>query len=392
MDVRITAEDYQLRRDRLREVASERGFDALLVVGRSPDRAGDINYLCGHTPFLSGHTSRYGLRGRGYAGFLLPTDGSEPTLIVTTPFYIPPVAVEDMEISPNFPEAVGKVIRRRGLERLTIGLVGMDVVTAMLWFDLQRELGSVRFVEADDCVQSLRAVKSDKEIALLRAGSAAADEVAELVRERIAPGVRESDIGRFIVEQLTERGVTGAFATCQSGVERSGEPYAAPPFSDRAFELGDLVHMEFNGYYGGYKIDICRSTVVGGASAGQQQVEVLETTLKMLEVSIAATRPGITAESLEAITAEVAREAGYLENYTYAYGGVGTYLGHGIGVGSDEPPILAKGDKTMLKAGMLLTIEPGLYRTPVGGCRIEDEVLVVDGGAEVLTKVARRWW
>lgn len=389
MELMITVEDYKERQARLRAAASERGFDALLVVGRSADRAGDLVYLSGHKPFMAGHTTRYTLRGRGFGGLLIPVDSDEATLIPTTPFYVEPVGVTDVEPSPDFPAGIGRVLKRRGLEGATIGLVGMDVLTVMLWTDLQRTCPHARFVEADDMVQSMRAVKSAKELALLRKGAQAADEVADLVRAQIQPGVAESDIARLIISELSKRGVEGAAATCQSG-PRSEEPFMLPAWSDRKMESGDLVHMEINGTYGGYKIDICRSTVVGGV--GDQQIKILETTLKMLEATVGATRPGILAESLEPIGHEIAREAGFGENYTFACGGVGTYLGHGIGLGIDEPPILAKGDKTILRPGMVLTIEPGLYRTGFGGCRIEDEVLVTETGFELLNNCARKWW
>ena len=113
---------------------------------------------------------------------------------------------------------------------------------------------------------------------------------------------------------------------------------------------------------------------------------------KMLEDSIAQTKPGIKAEDLEAVTGNIALEHGLGKNHTAAYGGPGTYLGHAIGLGVDEPPCLAKGDKTILKDGMVLTIEPGIYRTPFGGCRIEDEVLITRDGSETLNKDARKWW
>jgi Xaa-Pro aminopeptidase len=121
-------------------------------------------------------------------------------------------------------------------------------------------------------------------------------------------------------------------------------------------------------------------------------VHLLETVLTMLEKSVAAIGPGVLAEDLEAIANDVAEKAGYVGKFAFGYGGPGTYLGHGIGLGVDEPPIIAKGEKTYLRPGMMLTIEPGLYRTPAGGARIEDEVLVTENGCEVITKLERRWW
>ncbi len=391
MDLKALAHEMHERRNRVKRIASTRGFDATLVVGRAPDRANDVRWLCGNKPYLSGHVSRYGYRGRGYGALLLPTDaGAEPTLVCTTPFYIPPIDVGDIICDTHFSRGVATALRKHGLSEGNIGIVGVDVITLLLYQDLLRLAPGVRLVEADDIVANMRAVKNEYELSFLRKGARIADEVAELVREAIRPGVSERELGSLIVGELAKRGVAGAFATCQSGPVRSNEPYWDPAVSDRVMEAGDLVHMEINGSYGGYMIDICRSTVVGGV--GDKQREILELTLRMLEESVAAIKPGMAAEDLEAVAGEIALKAGYAKNFTVAYGGAGTYLGHGIGLGSDEPPLLAKGDKTPLEPGMVLTLEPGIYRTDVGGARIEDEVLVTEDGAEVLNKSSRRWW
>ena len=216
-------------------------------------------------------------------------------------------------------------------------------------------------------------------------------ETARELKEILRPVISEREVGRFIRASLTANGATGAFATCQSGA-RSREPYPndGMPCSDKLIEDGDMVHMEINGFYNGYQIDVCRSTVVGAMS--REQERILNICLEMLEKSVAATRPGIRAEELEAITGEIAVSHGLAANHTAAYGGPGTYLGHAIGLGVDEPPCLARGDKTLLVPGMVLTIEPGIYRTEWGGCRIEDEVLVTQNGHEVLNVFGRRFW
>lgn len=387
----IDSNTYQERRARVRAIASERGFDATLVIGRAADRAGDLEYLCDHVPFLSGHVSRFTVRGRGYGALLIPTDPEQPVrLLVTTPFYRPPVEVDHVEVDPNFPSGLARLLEQSGLSRADIGLGGFDVLTVTLFQDLTRLVPGALFRNADDVVSGLRAVKSIQEIEIIERGARIADEVADIVRDAIRPGVKEIELANLITGELAQRGVAAPFATCQSGVRRSGEPFMAPPASDRVLEENDLVHMEINGKLDGYKIDVCRSTVVGRGS--EDRIHLLETALLMLEETIAATKPGVTGEELERLAARIARDAGYADNFAFSHGGPGTYLGHGIGLGIDEPPILCEGDKTQLRAGMVLTIEPGLYRTPAGGARIEDEVLVTEDGARVLNRSERRWW
>ncbi|CAH1648735.1 MULTISPECIES: Xaa-Pro peptidase family protein [unclassified Chelatococcus] len=379
------------RVQRARELASMRGFEGVIVAGRAPDRNGDLAYLCGHIPMLAGHPSRFAIRGRGLGLLYIPTDPKANLAIaVTTPFYVPAHGVGETVVNPNIVAGITAILERAGAQRATVGIIGMDVISAMTFAEMTHYNPGVRFIEADDIVMNMRAIKSDKELEALRQGSAFADEVGALLRKEIKPGVTERELANFVISEMTKRGATNAFATCQSGVERSGEPFLFPAFSDRVLEDGDLVHMEINGRWQGYMIDICRATMVGRPT--KDGVHLLETVLKMLEVSIDAIGPGVLAEDLEKIADDVAVNAGFQGKFAFGYGGAGTYLGHGIGLGVDEPPAICKGEKTFLQPGMVLTIEPGLYRTPAGGARIEDEVLVTTTGVEVITKLERRWW
>ena len=284
-------EQYEGRVRRVREQAGMRGLEGLIIVGRAPDRNGDLLYLCGHIPMLAGHPSRFAVRGRGLGLLFLPTDPKlRSEVVVTTPFHTPAHGVGGIVVNPNIVRGITDVLEASGLSGATVGVVGMDVISAMTFDELTRYNPTVRFVEADDIVMNLRAVKTEVELAALRKGSMLADEVGDVVRKQIVPGVTERQIADMIIAELTTRGVTNAFATCQSGVERSGEPYLIPPASSRAMESGDLVHMEINGRYDGYMIDICRATIVGAHN--DAAAHLLETVNRMLEVSIAAIGPG----------------------------------------------------------------------------------------------------
>jgi Xaa-Pro aminopeptidase len=337
---------------------------------------------------MAGHITRGRLRGRGYGALWMPLEGA-PILMVTTPFY-EGGWTEQIRIGTDFPALIGQTLREAGAERATVGLVGEDVASALLFREIKQQLLAARWVICDDLVMGIRAQKSAYEIACLRRGSQMADRVGERLRGYLQPGLREVDVTAFITRELLLEGAEKAKATCQSGVERSGEPLAYPVASDRVLQSGDMVHMEINGQADGYLIDICRSTVIGPPIPEQRKL--LSLCLEMLEACVEATKPGIPAAHLSEIAGRIAARDGMEGYFTLDFGGPGTYLGHGIGVAIDEPPVLGLGDQTPLLPGMLLTIEPGLYRTPVGGCRIEDEVLVTETGAEVLTQLARVWW
>jgi Xaa-Pro aminopeptidase len=388
MDEALLAE-IRLRQNRCRQIAADRGLDALLIVGAAPARVGDLVYLANFVPGMPGHVSRFHFRGRGYGLLLLSLD-TPPILCSATGFLGGESAVDDIRVNADLAEAVTEAVNSAGLARGTLGLVGTDVISWAFHQDVTRQLPHVRLIPSDDVVMNLRTVKSDYELALLRHGATISDTVAEQLREYLRPGITELDVTTFIQRALQEHGVSRAFATCQSGVERSGEPFIVPVATERRLQNGDMVHMEINGRWQGYMIDICRSTVIGGPSAEQEQL--LETILRMLEVTVDAARAGVVAEELERLAADGAQGAGFAEHFTLAYGGPGTYLGHSIGLGTDEPPLLMRGDKTPLKSGMVITFEPGLYRTALGGARIEDEILILEDEAVSLNNASRRWW
>lgn len=387
MDIQLKKE-FERRIFNTRAEAAKRGYEGLIIVGLAPRRVGDLMYLCGHQPMLPGHPRRFGFRGRGCSAIVLPIVGT-PVLLTTTPFYEKDLYIEDVRYDDDLPMNITNVITEMGLQDSDIGIVGMDVLSAAVYQDICRLLPHAGLFAADDIVMNLRAAKSPYEIAILRQGAEISDEVGLLLREYLRPGLTERQVYQFITGELSKRGVTGAFATCQSGV-RSETAYDLVPASDKVIESGDMVHMEINGKLDGYMIDVCRSTVVGQASPAQ--IHTLETTLEMLEKSIAAMRPGVISEDLEQISGQIALANGYDKNHTRTFNGPATYLGHAIGLGVDEPPVLAKRDKTILVPGMVITVEPGLYMTGHGGCRIEDEVLVTEDGTEVLNKMPRKWW
>lgn len=380
--------EYETRIEAVRSEAVRRGLSALLIFGLAPRRVGDLMYLTGHQPMLPGHPRRFEFRGRGYSVILLPIEG-EPCLLTTTPFYERDLYIKDVTYVDNLPAAVGERIEKMGLSHGDIGITGMDILGAALYIDLQRELSHARFYHADDIVMNLRAAKSPYELKILRQGAEIADEVADSLRDWLHPGLTEWEVYQFITTQLTRRGVTGAFATCQSGI-RSETPYELEFATQKVLEDGDMVHMEINGKLQGYMIDICRSTVVGRSTAEQRRI--LDLALRMFEDGAAAMKPGVSAEHIETITGNLALENGFDHNHTRRFGGTATLAGHAIGLGVDEPPVLATGDKTRLVPGMVITLEPGVYNTGHGGCRIEDELLITPTGVEDLNRSERKWW
>ncbi|RIK37342.1 MAG: hypothetical protein DCC58_18095 [Chloroflexi bacterium] len=386
----VPLEQYQARRQRCRVEASARGFAGLIVFSRDPDRAGNGLYLANHRPIAGSHPSMYEQRGRGYCAVVVPVDREE-TLLVTSPYYEPDVTVERVAVDTNLPRGLARVLEEYGLARgERWGLVGEEFLSVLLYRDILTALPGCSFYFADDVLWSLRAVKDAYEQAILREGAAIADAGARAAREAFRAGRTEQQVVDDIDAVLRSLGATNISLTCQSGVYRSGEPLIRPYATDRVLEPGDMAQMEIRGSYRGYGFDICRSALIGPPDATQRHM--FETVERMLDTIIATAAPGVLAEDLQHAIDAIAHAEGFDGYQSMRFGGPSTYCGHGLGIASDEPPVLFSGDKTILRPGMFLTPEPGLYRHPKGGLRLEDNILITESGCENLNSSERWWW
>lgn len=388
-ELAIPLETYRERRQRCRVEASARGFAGLIVFSRDPDRAGNGLYLANHRPIAGSHPSMYEQRGRGYCAVVIPVDREE-TLLVTSPYYERDVTVERIAVDTNLPRGLAHLLAEYGLDTgERWGLVGEEFLSVLLYRDIQTALPGCAFYFADDVLWSMRAIKDDLEQAILRDAAKIADAGAESAVRAFRAGHTENQVVAEIDATLRSLGGENTSLTCQSGVYRSGEPLIRPFATDRMLNVGDMAQMEIRGTYRGYGFDICRSAVIG--TPNDTQRHMFETVERMLDAIIATAAPGIRAEQLQDAIDEIAHAEGFDGHQSMRFGGPSTYCGHGLGVASDEPPVLFTGDRTILRPGMFLTPEPGLYRHAQGGLRLEDNILITETGCDNLNS-SRRWW
>lgn len=386
----VPVERYAERRQRCRVEASARGFDGLIVFSRDPGRIGNGLYLANHQPIAGSHPAMYDQRGRGFCAVVIPVD-QEETLLVTSPYYEPDVTIERVVVDTNLPRGLAQVVAGYGLaEGRRLGLVGEEFLSVLLHRDILAALPGCAFFFADDVLWSLRAIKDADEQAILREAAAIADAGAEAARRAFRAGRTENEVVAQIDAALRSLGAEQTSLTCQSGVYRSGEPLIRPFATARILEPGDMAQLEIRGTYRGYHFDICRSAVIGPPSDVQRHL--FETVEHMLDEIIRIARPGVRAEQLQDVCDAIAHREGLDGYQSMHFGGPSTYCGHGLGISNDEPPVLFTGDKTILRPGMYLTPEPGIYRHPVGGLRLEDDILITEDGCENLNRSQRWWW
>ncbi|GAA5052800.1 M24 family metallopeptidase [Nocardia callitridis] len=229
-------------------------------------------------------------------------------------------------------------------------------------------------VSATPVLRELRMIKDEAEIAALRRAGSAIDRVQARVPDFLRVGRTEAEVGADIEAAIVEEGHSEvAFVIVGSG------PHGADPHhrvSDRVLEVGDVVVIDIGGPVDpGYYSDTTRTYVLGEPSARiAAQYAELE---RAQAASVAAVRPGVTAESVDAAARNPLTEAGFGSAFIHR-------TGHGIGLSAHEEPYITAGNELILRPGMAFSIEPGIYFRGEWGARIEDIVVVTEDGCEPL--------
>jgi Xaa-Pro aminopeptidase len=255
-----------------------------------------------------------------------------------------------------------------------------DSMPAAHVFGIRDALPEAAAFLAGPVTRELRMRKDTAEVAELRAAGAAIDRVHARMGEFLTPGRTEAQVGADIAAAIVEEGHTGAaFVIVGSG------PNGASPHHDlssRVVESGELVVIDIGGPLGsGYHSDSTRTYAVGGepAAAVREAYAVLQAAQ---ESAVAAVRPGVAAEQVDAAAREPITDAGMGERFVHR-------TGHGIGLEVHEEPYIVRGNGIALEPGMAFSVEPGVYVDGEWGARIEDIVVVTADGCERLNNRPR---
>jgi Xaa-Pro aminopeptidase len=256
-----------------------------------------------------------------------------------------------------------------------------DVLYSVFLLRLQAELPRAAFTTAGPVLAALRQIKDEREIELLAASSAVADQVFTAICQRPFVGRTEMEVGREIASMLEAGGLNvPGFPIVASG------PNSASPHhhtGTRRIERGDMIVLDFGGTLQGYYSDITRTVFVGELpDEDSERLRVYNLVAKAQEAAVRTGRPGMTCEQLDSVARDILTEGGYGKFFTHR-------LGHGIGLDGHELPYLVQGNTTLLRAGMAATIEPGLYLPGDFGVRIEDTVVFTNDGIKRLNNVTR---
>lgn len=230
-----------------------------------------------------------------------------------------------------------------------------------------------------DLVEVLRERKDGSELAHIRDAIAAAERALELTLSRVRAGMTELEVAGILESALRQSGSDGfPFPSIVASGPNAALPHARP--TARQLARGDFLLLDFGARVGGYCSDITRTFVVGRASTEQREIHEIVRCAN--ERAVRAVRPGMSGRDADGVARGYIEDRGFGDLFGHS-------LGHGIGLEVHEAPRLAKTAEGPLVEGAVVTVEPGIYRPGWGGVRIEDDVHLGAGGAQVLTRFPR---
>ena len=274
------------------------------------------------------------------------------------------------------PGAADWLARRRGsrAKALAIGIEGEHFTVA----DRRRLSGllpkHVRLREAPPLIERARMTKDADELPLIRQAAKAGSQLFGTALKAIRPEAREIEVAAKMEYAAREAGAEGmSFETIIASGVRSALPHGRA--SDARIPAGGFVVCDFGVILHGYCSDRTRTVYVGIATEDARRTydAVLEAQL----AAINAVQPGVSVGSVDQAARKVLQKNGLAKYFTHS-------TGHGVGLEIHEAPRVAKGQPELLRPGMVITVEPGVYLPGKWGVRIEDMVVVAEHGCEVL--------
>jgi Xaa-Pro aminopeptidase len=278
----------------------------------------------------------------------------------------------------GLPQVLPDLVSRSGARQIGFEGRRLSVHDHTRW---NRALASaspaVVFTDCDGLVERLRAVKSEDEIDATRRSLALSEKAFEAVIRNVQPGIRETELAWSLEKAVRDAGAQGmAFPSICAAGPNSALPHAHP--GNRRIRSGEPILIDWGVRLDGYCSDTTRTIVIGPPDDTFKRV--YRTVKAALEMAVAAIEPGASGKAVDRLAREYIDQCGFKDRFTHS-------LGHGTGLAVHESPRLSPLRDDRLEAGMIVTVEPGIYLPEWGGIRLENQVAVRAGGAEVLNRL-----
>jgi Xaa-Pro aminopeptidase len=348
------------RAERLIETLPEAGVGALLVTAPP-----NVRYLTGYT----------GSNG-------VAVIGADVSTFITDFRYVEQAAEEvdpsfERRIAPydlleELAETLGETPLALGFEDTHVSVRDHARLSALVG-------DQVRLVGVAGLVERLRAVKEPAEVERIRAAAQLADAAFQTLLEQGLTGRTERDVANALGQAMLELGAQRpAFDTIVAAGPHGALPHASP--RDVLIGPGEVVVVDWGAELDGYCSDCTRTVATGDPGTEVRDVYQLVRSAQL--AGLAAVRGGAAGRDVDAVARAVIEAAGHGAHFGHG-------LGHGVGIEIHESPRLSRRSQDELAAGNVATVEPGVYLPGRFGVRIEDLVVVVDDGREVLTSITK---
>jgi Xaa-Pro aminopeptidase len=274
-------------------------------------------------------------------------------------------------------QEIGKACNALRLRKLAVQSDGVNLSDFKA---LKKETKGVRLIEGPDITGEMRRTKDDAELAATRKAIKVAEDAFKAMVNSIRVGQTEIEMAARLEYEMKRRGASGpSFATICAEGPNAALPHAHP--GRRKVKKGSAILFDWGARVGMYCSDLTRMVFVG--SIPPRIAEIYDVVLQAQLLSIKAIRPGRRVNDVDKVARDYIADAGYAEEFNHS-------LGHGLGLDIHEPPMVSWRSDEKLKAGMLVTVEPGIYLAGIGGVRIEDDVIVTPKGCRVLTHLSKK--
>jgi len=360
------------RRKRAAGAAKQAGVDALLVT-----HLPDVRWLCGFTGSNAALVLAYGKGSRPGGRAVLFTDGRYTAQARAEAAGIQVVIATKPAVAAACEWMTAARVKRCGFDGTQTTIAALAAMRKAVPGKLRRGM----FVAVDPLVSRLRQIKDADEIRRMRAAAALGCALFDRMLGTMQPGMKETAVAAELEHAARLAGAEAmSFQTIVASGERSALPHGHA--SQAKLPKRGFVTLDFGVVLDGYCSDMTRTVHMGPARAGER--DAYDAVLEAQEAGVASVRAGATAGEVDEAARGVLRKAGLDKWFTHS-------TGHGVGLEIHESPRLAAKQIQPLEAGMVITIEPGIYMPGKFGIRIEDMVLVTARGGEILTPSTKAW-
>lgn len=237
------------------------------------------------------------------------------------------------------------------------------------------KLKAPKFLPLGRTIEELRIIKDDTEIDVIRQAVRIADNVFSHILEYIKPGVTEIELAAEMEHEMRREGAIGpSFDTIIASGLRASMPHGVA--SEKKIEAGDVITFDFGALYKGYCSDMTRTVFLGKPEP--ELARIYNIVLNANQLGLDTVKYGMQGKDVDAAVRKFIADAGFGDNFGHG-------LGHGVGLEIHEDPTLSLRGELILKEGMIVTIEPGIYVPGLGGVRIEDMVAIGRNDISILT-------